>query len=63
MFSPVRRGTTITPGANVSPNKDQAQRPQQSDRQRQASPQKRTWNKLWSMDYRFESGGGGNVSR
>ncbi|KAF7506152.1 hypothetical protein GJ744_012216 [Endocarpon pusillum] len=61
-FSPSRRDTNITPGANMSPNKGQAQRQQQRQRQRQASPQKKPWDKLWSMEYRFESGGSGNGS-
>ena len=44
--------------AIASPNKDQTQREQRQSQQRQA--EKKTWDRLWSLDYRFEGGSGSN---
>lgn len=51
----VQRSNSDTP--NPSPSKQQ----RQTQTQRQSSSRKRTsgWDRLWSLDYSFESGGGG----
>lgn len=54
------RSATLT--ACMSPRTDLAQhQPQPHQQTRQPNLQKRekAWDRLWSMDYRFESGSGG----